>query len=41
MRLGRRLEIGDADVNLHAMLLATKRIYGSPPASSSRSTISR
>jgi hypothetical protein len=41
MRLGRRLEIGDADINLHAMLLAQKRIYDSPPASSSRSTISR
>jgi hypothetical protein len=41
MRLGRRLEIGDADINLHAMLLAQKRIYDAPPASSSRSTISR
>ena len=40
MRLGRSLEIGDADVNLHTMLLAAKRIYGSP-VSSSRSTISR
>ena len=40
MRLGRQLEIGDADVNLHTMLLAAKRLYDSP-ASSSRSTISR
>jgi hypothetical protein len=26
MRLGRRLQIGDADINLHTMLLATKRL---------------
>jgi len=40
MRLGRSLRIGDADVNLHTMLLASKKIYGSAE-SSSRSTISR
>ena len=42
MRLGRSLEIGDADVNLHTMLLAARRIYGTSESSSrSRSTISR
>jgi Dolichyl-phosphate-mannose-protein mannosyltransferase len=40
MRLGRTLQIGDADVNLHTMLVASRRIYGSSE-SSSRSTISR
>jgi 4-amino-4-deoxy-L-arabinose transferase-like glycosyltransferase len=40
MRLGRALQIGDADVNLHTMLVASRRIYGSSE-SSSRSTISR
>jgi Dolichyl-phosphate-mannose-protein mannosyltransferase len=42
MRLGRSLEIGDADVNLHTLLLASRRIYGASESSSrSRSTISR
>jgi hypothetical protein len=42
MRLGRALSIGDADVNLHTMLLAADRIYGSSRSSSrSSSTISR
>jgi hypothetical protein len=42
MRLGRELSIGDADVNLHTMLLTSDRFYG-PSRSSSRSssTISR
>ena len=42
MRLGHSLQIGDADVNLHTMLLAARRIYGASESSSrSRSTISR
>jgi hypothetical protein len=42
MRLGRTLAIGDADVNLHTLLLAESRIYSSPASSSlSRSTTSR
>jgi hypothetical protein len=41
MRLGRSLQIGDADVNLHTMLLAARQIYGASSSSRSRSTISR
>ena len=42
LRLGRSLQIGDADVNLHTVLVAAKRIYGPSGSSSrSRSTISR
>ena len=42
MKLGRSLQIGDADVNLHTMLVAASRLYGSSGSSSrSRSTISR
>ena len=42
MRLGRALQIGDADVNLHTLVLASRRIYGASDSSSrSRSTISR
>jgi hypothetical protein len=42
LRLGRSLEIGDADVNLHTVLVAARRLYGPSSSSSrSRSTISR
>src|SRR5438105_4407877 len=42
MRLGRSLQIGNADVNLHTMLVAARRLYGPSGSSSrSRSTISR
>jgi hypothetical protein len=42
LRLGSSLEIGDADVNLHTILVAARRIYGpSGSRSRSRSTISR
>jgi hypothetical protein len=42
MRVGRSLQIGDADVNLHTLLVASRRIYGpSASISRSRSTISR
>src|SRR5262249_50836918 len=42
LQLGRSLQIGDADVNLHTVLVAARRIYGSSGSSSrSRSTISR
>jgi hypothetical protein len=44
LRLGRSLAIGDADVNLHTVLVAAHRLYGpsgSSSSSRSRSTISR
>jgi len=42
MRLGRKLQIGDADVNLHTIVVAARRIYGESSSSSrSFSTISR
>jgi hypothetical protein len=42
LQFGRSLQIGDADVNLHTVLVAARRIYGPSGSSSrSRSTISR